>query len=295
LTRRFRAAPLWKFYREDELGQDPSNWFGPNSEAVLQAFQSAGFQIQHLSYYYADRATFRARIKPGTPEFLAIPSGERMFYDVLVRHLFGGQPFLASSPTERHVAETLASEAYYHRKGNSLASWVGSVYQDLLRRPPDAAEMRHSLDRLGRGSVSDRQAVAADLLCCPEYHLRLVAGCYERFLGRRGGDHELPWWIRLLHVRAETDEEVIAHIIASEESVARRDGDSRRWLEYAYRELLNCEPGPEAQAAQAALDAGRKTYEEVAVAITGSPEFRPQMLRLLQSLPALAPAKAKSA
>jgi tRNA (mo5U34)-methyltransferase len=295
LTRGFRAAPLWKFYRNLELSNDPSNWFGPNTEAVLQAFQSAGFDVEHLSYYHGQRATFRARIKPGTPEFLAIPSGERMFYDVLVSHLFGRQPFLVSSPTERQVAETLASEAYYHRSGNSLASWVGSVYRDLLGRPPEAAEMRHSLERLGRGSVADRQAVAADLLSCPEYHLRLVTGCYQKFLGRTGGPHELPLWIRELHVRAKTDEEVIAHIIASEESVAHRGGDSRRWLEYVYRELLEREPGPEAHTALAALQAGTKTYEEVAAEITGSPEFRPHLFRLLQGFPSLAPARAKSA
>src|SRR5205807_1365526 len=42
-------VPVWQFYRRDELNKDPSNWFGPNAEAVIQAFESAGFATRLLS------------------------------------------------------------------------------------------------------------------------------------------------------------------------------------------------------------------------------------------------------
>ncbi len=52
--------PLWRFYPRDELNADPSNWFGPNIQAVLEAFDSAGFHTLLLEQW-DDRAAFCAR------------------------------------------------------------------------------------------------------------------------------------------------------------------------------------------------------------------------------------------
>jgi tRNA (mo5U34)-methyltransferase len=51
--------PMWRFYPRDELNADPSNWFGPNVQAVLEAFDSAGFRTLFLERW-DDRATFCA-------------------------------------------------------------------------------------------------------------------------------------------------------------------------------------------------------------------------------------------
>ena len=57
-----QRTPLWRQYREFELHpQDQSNWFGPNVVAVLEAFQSAGFDIAHIRSL-EDRAVFRAKV-----------------------------------------------------------------------------------------------------------------------------------------------------------------------------------------------------------------------------------------
>jgi tRNA (mo5U34)-methyltransferase len=59
-----RATPLWRQYREFELHpEDQSNWFGPNVAAVLEAFQTAGFDIAHTRSW-GERAAFRAAVKP---------------------------------------------------------------------------------------------------------------------------------------------------------------------------------------------------------------------------------------
>jgi tRNA (mo5U34)-methyltransferase len=66
----FKATPIWRQYREYELHpQDQSNWFGPNPQAVLESFQSAGFEI-HQSASWGDRAAFRADVKRELPERL---------------------------------------------------------------------------------------------------------------------------------------------------------------------------------------------------------------------------------
>jgi tRNA (mo5U34)-methyltransferase len=51
--------PLWQFYKSNELAGDYSNWFGPNIQAVLGAFESAGFTASLISEW-GDRAAFQA-------------------------------------------------------------------------------------------------------------------------------------------------------------------------------------------------------------------------------------------
>lgn len=63
-----RPTPLWRQYREYELHpQDASNWFGPNIEAVREAFASAGFDCEFV-HLLEDRASFRAKVCQQPPE-----------------------------------------------------------------------------------------------------------------------------------------------------------------------------------------------------------------------------------
>jgi tRNA (mo5U34)-methyltransferase len=52
-------VPLWQFYKADELAGDHSNWFGPNIQAVLDGFESAGLNAS-LICQWGDRAAFQA-------------------------------------------------------------------------------------------------------------------------------------------------------------------------------------------------------------------------------------------
>ena len=57
-----QATPIWRQYREFELHpEDQSSWSGPNVVAVLEAFQSSGFDIVHTRSW-GDRVGFRARV-----------------------------------------------------------------------------------------------------------------------------------------------------------------------------------------------------------------------------------------
>jgi tRNA (mo5U34)-methyltransferase len=70
VDKRLNDLPLWRFYQGDELGGDPSNWFGPNVRAVVEAFDSAGFTTQVISQW-GDRAAFAARVNTDLKESLA--------------------------------------------------------------------------------------------------------------------------------------------------------------------------------------------------------------------------------
>jgi hypothetical protein len=81
------GTPLWQFYRLGELNQDHSNWFNPNTAAVIQALESAGFDTQ-LVRLSDQRASFHGTVKEGLPEYLAIACAESVFYDVISSPLF---------------------------------------------------------------------------------------------------------------------------------------------------------------------------------------------------------------
>jgi tRNA (mo5U34)-methyltransferase len=62
----FRTTPIWRQYREYELHpEDRSNWFGPNTAAVIESLETAGFSAQHLSSWeFGTRSTFRGTVIP---------------------------------------------------------------------------------------------------------------------------------------------------------------------------------------------------------------------------------------
>ena len=59
-----KEIPFWQFYKTNELAGDFSNWFSPNIRAVLDAFESAGFEINVVETW-GDRASFHAKALEG--------------------------------------------------------------------------------------------------------------------------------------------------------------------------------------------------------------------------------------
>ena len=108
-----RDLPLWRFFRGSELNGDASNWFGPNAEAVEQAFESAGFSVRRLCMGTgprSSRATFAATVRPGPPEFFVIGSTEGIYFDHVVGHLLGQPQWLDEDGSlVWALADTLAS------------------------------------------------------------------------------------------------------------------------------------------------------------------------------------------
>lgn len=64
--------PLAAFYRHDELGADPSNWFAPTSRALVDWCGSSGFDPTFVTTWpegAPTRAGLRARRTEGDPEW----------------------------------------------------------------------------------------------------------------------------------------------------------------------------------------------------------------------------------
>jgi len=82
VSRRLLGVPIWQYYKRKELGNDFSNWFGPNSKAVMDAFTSAGFTIELLTAW-GSRGSFRAISTKEIPEFLS--GGSYEGYSTLIQ------------------------------------------------------------------------------------------------------------------------------------------------------------------------------------------------------------------
>lgn len=95
LLRMLAGAPIWRQYRQYELAaNDSSNWFGPNSAAVVEAFEAAGFDCRHTNSW-GDRAAYHASVKRA-PKRLLDGSYEGMSAN---RGLVGLDPAAADEAT----------------------------------------------------------------------------------------------------------------------------------------------------------------------------------------------------
>jgi tRNA (mo5U34)-methyltransferase len=66
---------ITRFYRLDELQNDPSNWFAPTTACLKDWCHSAGLEVQHLALWPSDgpkRALVSARVTDGPPEYLRV-------------------------------------------------------------------------------------------------------------------------------------------------------------------------------------------------------------------------------
>lgn len=127
------SVPCWRFLRKSELQQDFSNWFLPNEKAVLEAFHSAGFDIRRVK-----EGKFRARVKPGLPEFLENPSCESRYYEALVSSLYHGDSLSHFSQKwvdrllEQAEEHSPAAFSFYVRQVHRL--WRNRRNHSLKRR-----------------------------------------------------------------------------------------------------------------------------------------------------------------
>jgi tRNA (mo5U34)-methyltransferase len=279
------SAPLWLFYRFDELNADTSNWFAPNCTAVVQAFESAGFETQVLKR--SNRATFHGKLKEGLPEFLTIGTTEGVYYDTVASHLLGKDklghaPGAASahgqSFSQQFLKGVLTSKEYYQENGNNDQDWVSSLYTRLLSHAARHAEASLPFRKAFDDDLAYRQAVVEHILTSTEYRINLVAVYYALYLGRKPSPDDISHWVAVL-MRGASPEYLQAEFLGSDEYFKNQGGSNRRWLDAVYTQLLDKIPASVKEIYQEALDVNLATRAEIVTAIVESLEYRHRLIQ----------------
>jgi tRNA (mo5U34)-methyltransferase len=313
-------TPVWQFYRGGEMNADASNWFGPTCVAVVEAFESAGFTTKLLRR--SGRATFYGRLKPGTPEFLTIGSGEGVYYDVITRPLFGeGEEFgmsetNASSLSVQMLTSILASDEYYKKNGNNDEDWIKSLHKRLLGDgvSPVSAEAGSGIKRFVKGllgqasatkvnglpardafpeAVVYRNAVVGHLIGSKEYQARLLHNYYTSYLGRVPSADEIEGWFET-YKRGRCHEFFQATMLGEREYFELQGkSNNEHWLQSVCSTLLGSAPWPEKSSYLAKLAAGAMLRPHVVEAVLRSSQYRQRFMQiecnhLLGRLPSIA-------
>jgi hypothetical protein len=124
---------------------------------------------------------------------------DRGVFNEAILGLFGGSPEYYASP----------------KKGNGNdATFVLSLYRDLLARTPQPDEVAYWTGRLATGTP---RSIMGNLFAYShEYHLRLVNGWYPKYLGRSSDPSGAEYWAEYLDAGNRDDIGIIS-ILALDE------------------------------------------------------------------------------
>jgi tRNA (mo5U34)-methyltransferase len=281
LSPKLLSIPLWQFFRLTELNNDHSNWFGPNCEAVVEAFESAGFETRLLKKQGL-RATFHGKVKAGPPEFLDITSTEAVYYDFVTRHLLGKHASAEAAEAEtshgrefheRILSAVLTSREFYRRSGNRDDAWVQRLYACLLSPEAVPTGTEGRMRKLFADDQPYRQAVVDQLLSSTEYRMRRFGSFYTTYLGRVPSSPEVGYWLGTV-LRGATLESVQAEFLASEEYFNREGGTNGQWLDGLYRQAQQKASVSERAVYLESLEGRTATRLEIATAFLKSLAYR---------------------
>jgi tRNA (mo5U34)-methyltransferase len=129
-------TPIWRFYHHGELLGDKSNIFGPNVQAVLEAFESAGFAIEPLKRW-GDRCSFRAVPQQALDEAMAStyeimgPANRKLLNFDVPAEIKQPEPVHQGVPAEIKQPERLHQGApeTKQREGVFSRAWLRRVFR----------------------------------------------------------------------------------------------------------------------------------------------------------------------
>ncbi len=114
--------------------------------------------------------------------------------------------------------------------------YVAGLYQDLLGRTPNTAEVNGWLGQLDN-HVSP-QAVASVIANSTEHLADQVTADYVQYLGRTPSGAEVSGWVNALRA-GENDLNVVSDMVASSENFNRYGDSPRNWLMGTYESVLD--------------------------------------------------------
>jgi photosystem II stability/assembly factor-like uncharacterized protein len=152
-----------------------------------------------------------------------------------------GQP----SPVESFISQVVSSLEYLQNQrdasGNfSNASWVESLYNNVLGRPSDQPGAAAAVNAVLQGYFGQRLDFANAVTTSTEFRNNLVANYYLTFLRRKASPPEIANQVSRFDTGAR-DEQIIATVVASAEyfqNPSLGNNTNSIWLNKVYNDLL---------------------------------------------------------
>jgi len=141
---------------------------------------------------------------------------------------------------EQLEASFIGSSEYIANHGGLGAAWVTALYQDLLGRTPNSAEVEGWLTALGNGA--NPAQVAYGFAASPEREAIRVNDVYVTLLGRTASQAEVQGWVSAFK-NGTSNEDVIAGFTGSREYFDRKGQSSAAgWVAAAFLDVLRRDP-----------------------------------------------------
>jgi hypothetical protein len=193
---------------QDVLGRaastaDVAFWSGQLSAGLSRsAFANA---LTHSAEYYAN-----VIITPAYHNYLGRApdaAGLAFWTDRMLNH---------GLTDEQLEAGFIGSDEFFTTEGGGTNSgWIDALYMKLLGRPADAQGKAFWLAQLAGGE--SRAQVAYGFTSSVEREEQRVTDDYVKFLGRQPDQQGLNFWVNEFATGAQTNEDVIAGFVASDE------------------------------------------------------------------------------
>lgn len=173
-----------------------------------------------------------------------------------------------SNPTSDAVLGALSQQqvTIISDDGTDQQKFIQQAFHDTLGR--DATS-----DQMTQLNEAPRQNIAESLVTSVEYRSNLVQRMYQQFLGRAADPQDLNGSVFLLQ-NGNTDEQVLANILASPEYFTNHFSNNTTFVTGLYNDLFSRAPTPaETEASTNRLDAGTVGGFQVAFELLRTVEY----------------------
>ena len=130
-----------------------------------------------------------------------------------------------SGASDAQIERAFIDSPEYNADHPDNASFVASLYQNVLDRSPDPSGQSALENELQQGMSRDQ--IAQDVLNSPEELAKVVSGDYQEGLNRQPSASEDAGWVNLLASGQMTESQVEAQILGSPEDVGDHTLETR--------------------------------------------------------------------
>ncbi len=184
-----------------------------------------------------------------------------------------GANYLLTHTDEQLKAVLVGSGEYYQLHGNTNASFLAAMYQDLLGRPIDPTAQARYLNALAGGALPMNLALI--VLTSQEGFTVTSTNLFQSLLHRTPDAASVTNMVSLL-TKGGKDEDLITILAGSQEYYQNSRGSDtviNQWITQAYRDLLGRVPtDAELASAKAQLNTGA-TPASVIAGLQATPEY----------------------